>query len=137
MSITPVDKPPDGDEGSNGPLSQRSSLHEYVGRFVSWLGDHTVSTGLFTDSVESSQSSSQAVSSQMEDESPQAIKSTDCPSFREFPNREKPLTYPARDSPGINTPDVVSIETEEGLRLSVPENPDAAMTSDVWTTVEP
>lgn len=137
MSITPVDKPPDGDEGSNGPLSQQSSLREHVSRFVSWLVDRTASIGLLTDSPEHSQSSSQPVSSDAKDERQQAIEFNNGPSFREFPNREKPLTYPARDSPGINTPDVVSIETEEGLRLSVPENPDAAMTSDVWTTVEP
>jgi len=60
----------------------------------------------------------------------------DCPAFRGFPDRELALTHPARNSPGINAPDVVSIETDQGLRISVPENPDAVLTSDVWTTVD-
>lgn len=54
-----------------------------------------------------------------------------------FPDRDQPLTYPGRDCRGINPPDVVGIRTNGGLRVSLPENPDATLTSDVWTEVEP
>jgi hypothetical protein len=53
-----------------------------------------------------------------------------------YPDRERPLTYPGRERSGVNTPDVVGVETEDGLRLSVPENPDATVVSDVWVPIE-
>jgi hypothetical protein len=53
-----------------------------------------------------------------------------------YPDRDRPLTYPGRDSDGVNTTDVVGVETDDGLRLSVPENPDAEVVSDVWVPIE-
>jgi len=53
-----------------------------------------------------------------------------------FPDRAYPLTYPGREVHGINAPDVVGIETADGLRLSIPENPDSTIVSDQWVTVE-
>lgn len=53
-----------------------------------------------------------------------------------FPDRAYPLTYPGRDIVEINTTDAVGIETEDGLRLSVPENPDATILSDEWVPIE-
>lgn len=60
-----------------------------------------------------------------------------CPSMEGFPEREYLLTYPGRELSAINSPDVVRVETDHGLRLSVPENPEATLTSDVWMPVEP
>jgi hypothetical protein len=54
----------------------------------------------------------------------------------DYPDRERPLTHPGRECSGVNTPDVVGVETEDGLRLSVPENPDATVVSDVWVPIE-
>lgn len=53
-----------------------------------------------------------------------------------FPDRSYPLTYPGRDLAEINSTDVVGFETEEGLRLSVPENADATIVSDQWVPIE-
>ncbi|ACV48673.1 MULTISPECIES: hypothetical protein [Halomicrobium] len=53
-----------------------------------------------------------------------------------FPERAQPLTYPDRELDGLNTPDVIGIETDDGLRLSIPDNPDAAVVSDVWVPIE-
>jgi len=53
-----------------------------------------------------------------------------------FPDRAYPLTYPGRELADSNTTDVVGIETDAGLRLSVPENPDATIVSDQWVLIE-
>lgn len=138
MSITPVDKPPDGDDPPDSTLSRQSSLfREYVGRFLSWLGGCVSDAGIRSDSQERSGSTGAPVSRVESDPTTETVESVDYPTFNNFPEREQPLAHPARNTPGINTPDVVSIETEQGLRLSVPENPDAELTSDVWMTVEP
>lgn len=138
MSITPVDKPPDGNEDPDSQFTRRSSrLREYVGRFFSWLGDCVSGAGLRSDSPERSQSTGSLATSSGPTVETEAVESVDGPTFDDFPARAKPLTHPARNAPGINTPDVVSIETDQGLRLSVPENPDAELTSDVWMPVEP
>lgn len=137
MSITPVDKPPDGDEPQDNALSRRSSrVREYVGRFFSWLGTRLSSASGPADD-DRSYSADVPVARGETDIEPKPVEPTDCSAFRNFPGRDQPLTHPARNSSGINTPDVVSIETDQGLRLSVPENPDAEMTSDVWMPVEP
>jgi|GEM_PF-3455546 len=140
MSITPVDKPPDGDETPDEALSDRSwSLREYVGRVFSWLSGRvssvTVHAGSDGDARDTEAASGRGETGS--EQNPEPVSPVDCPTFRGFPSREEPLTHPARNSPGINAPDVVSIETDQGLRLSVPENPDAVLTSDVWTTVDP
>ena len=136
MSITPVDKPPDGDDGSDTPRQRPSSLLKvYVGRFVSWLGERFATAGDGSDSQTRSQATGDPDKRGRTERTP--AKAVNSPAFEDFPGRERPLTHPARDSPGINSPDVVSIETDAGLRLSVPENPDAMLTSDVWMTVEP
>lgn len=138
MSITPVDKPPDGDDAPDSALSRRSSvLREYVGRFFSWLGECLYGAGTRSESQDRSESTGTQLSRDEDEVEAARVKSAECPSFNDFPEREKPLAHPARNTTGINTPDVVSIETDQGLRLSVPENPDAEMTSDVWMTVEP
>ena len=137
MSITPVDKPPDGDDSQDSPASSGSSrLREYAGRFFSWVGG-VVAKARSTTDRETTASSRNDPSGRATPAKPEPVRASDCPSFENFPGREKPLTHPARNSSGINTPDVVSIETQDGLRLSVPENPDAQMTSDVWMDVEP
>jgi len=59
-----------------------------------------------------------------------------CTEFDDFPDRDHPLTYPGRDLSDINPTDVVAIETSDGVRLSVPENPDATITSDVTVPIE-
>lgn len=56
--------------------------------------------------------------------------------FEQFPDREHPLTYPGRDLSEINPTDVVAVETEDGVRLSIPENPDATIVSDNWVPIE-
>lgn len=138
MNITPVDKTPDGDDAEDSALSRRSSVFRaYLGRFVSWLGNCVSSTRISTKSRDRSRSTSAEVLQPVTETEPEPVKATDCPAFKNFPGREQPLAHPARNSPGINTPDVVSIETDDGLRLSVPENPDAELTSDVWMSVEP
>ena len=53
-----------------------------------------------------------------------------------YPDRDRPLTYPGREDHDVNTTDVVGVETDDGLRLSVPENPDAKVVSDVWVEIE-
>ncbi|WP_372480758.1 hypothetical protein ACAH01_07755 [Halomicrobium sp. HM KBTZ05] len=58
------------------------------------------------------------------------------PELDRFPERARPLTHPDRELDGLNTPDVVGIETDDGLRLSLPNNPDATLVSDVWVTIE-
>ncbi|PSP93949.1 hypothetical protein BRC91_07720 [Halobacteriales archaeon QS_4_62_28] len=59
-----------------------------------------------------------------------------CTEFDSFPKRAHPLTHPGRDLSDINPTDVVAIETTDGVRLSVPENPDATITSDVTVPIE-
>lgn len=134
MSITPVDKPPDEDDAPNGPLSRRSSsLRAHVGRIFSWVADRAADVHSLVDGTERSPATGQVISA----DRPRSVHADGSGSLSEFPERERPLTYPARDVPGVNSPDVVSVETKDGLRLSVPENPDATLTSDVWTTVDP
>lgn len=138
MSITPVDKPPDGDDEPDGALSRRSSvLRACVGRLVTWLGARVAEAGLGSDGQDATRSARTAASDGGSDVEATPVEPADCPAFEDFPEREQPLTHPARNLPGINTPDVVCIETEDGLRLSIPENPDAELTSDVWMPVEP
>jgi len=64
---------------------------------------------------------------------PDTIRSDNHP---QFPDRAYPLTYPGRDCSDINPTDAVGIETADGLRLSVPENPDATIVSDRWDPIE-
>lgn len=136
MSITPTDKPPDRDERTNGARSRRSgSLRARVAAVLRSLVDRlrrdesddlpTVVEPSGTDDGD--------------DSSPEALErpATQAADLEGFPSRERPLTYPGREITGINSPDVVSVETEDGLRVSVPENPDATIVSDVWTTVDP
>ena len=52
------------------------------------------------------------------------------------PERVDPLTDPARDPSGGDSPDIVGIETAAGLRLSVPEHPESTIVSDKWVPVE-
>jgi hypothetical protein len=138
MSITPVDKPPDGDGEPDSSLDGRSSrVREYVGRFFSWLGARVFGAGSRSNGREGAQSGSQVGSPDGTAVEAEPVDSIDNVAFDDFPERARPLTHPARNGPGINTPDVVSIETDQGLRLSVPENPDAELTSDVWMPVEP
>lgn len=113
-----------------------TAVYERVRRFVdrlsaigSRLPPATGSTAATRDSI---------VATRVDGSSLDADRSpTECPSIGGFPDREYPLTYPSRELVGVNSPDVVSVETEHGLRLSMPENADASLTSDVWTTVEP
>lgn len=138
MSITPIDKPPDGEEPRDETLSRRSwSLRKYAGRFLSWLGERVAGATVRADGDGDSRPVDESGTNGGTESDPEPVTPADCPAFRGFPGREQPLTHPARNSPGINAPDVVSIETDQGLRLSVPENPDAVVTSDVWTTVDP
>jgi|GEM_PF-3549168 len=59
-----------------------------------------------------------------------------CAESDRFPDRAYPLTYPGRELAEINSTDVVGFETEDGLRLSVPENADATIISDQWVSIE-
>ncbi len=133
MRITPVDEPPDGDDGSDRASSRRSSsVREYVGRFCSWLLARVTDPGTRSDRSEPARGATQA----REPPALEPVDGAERVTVPDFPSRDRPLTYPARDSEGINTPDVVGTQTEEGLRLSIPENPDAELTSDVWMDVE-
>lgn len=62
---------------------------------------------------------------------------TDCPSVDGLPPRERPLTVPARDESWDNQPDLTVEETSDGLTLSMPEEPEATITSNVWEPIEP
>ena len=136
MSITPVDKPPDGDDNSEDARSRGpASLREYFSRFVSWLVERAPVVHRPERARDGTPRDEASIRAR--EERVRAVDVNDERSFAGFPERERPLVYPARDLPGINTPDVVCVETECGLRLSVPENPDATLTSDVWTTVDP
>lgn len=57
-------------------------------------------------------------------------------SFEHLPERQYPLTYPVRNHPIANPPDVVGTETTSGYELSFPDHPDATIESDVWVPVE-
>lgn len=61
----------------------------------------------------------------------------DCPDVDGLPPRDRPLTVPARDESWDNQPDLTVEETDEGLTLSMPEESEATMTSDVWEPIEP
>ncbi|WP_254274180.1 hypothetical protein [Haloarcula marina] len=63
--------------------------------------------------------------------------SSDCPPVAGLPERARPFTYPARDSDDENPVELVGVETAEGLTVSLPDNPDATITSDTWEPVEP
>lgn len=135
MSITPVDKPPDGDGSGDTTQGRSSLLGEYIKRFVSWLDDRL---GEPDDSLQhQSQSRDRNDTTLQGSAELKQVEAVNSKRFENLPRREKPLTYPARDTPGINSPDVVGVETEQGLRLSVPENPDAELVSDVWMDVQP
>jgi hypothetical protein len=61
----------------------------------------------------------------------------ECPSIDGLEPRERPLTYPARDSAEENTVDLAVERSDGELTLSVPGEPDTAITSDGWERVEP
>ena len=54
----------------------------------------------------------------------------------DLPTRERPFTTPARNSAEANQAEPVSIETDTELTISLPDNPEATITSDVWERVE-
>lgn len=136
MSITPTDKPPDADEPADTPLSRRAGrLRDGVERFLGALVDGVRSLGQWLSPDDSSVDSDHTA--RRRDARPDARSDRSPPDLDGFPERERPLTYPGREVSGVNSPDVVSVETDQGLRLSVPENPDATIVSDVWTTVDP
>ncbi|MBV0923201.1 hypothetical protein KTS45_03220 [Halomicroarcula limicola] len=62
---------------------------------------------------------------------------TECPPIADLPERDRPFTYPARGHADANRADLVSVESGEELTISLPDNPDATITSDVWESVEP
>ncbi|MBX0293936.1 hypothetical protein EGH23_03450 [Halomicroarcula sp. F27] len=61
----------------------------------------------------------------------------ECPRIAGLPERDRPFTYPARDHADANRADLVSVESGEELTISLPDNPNATITSDVWESVEP
>lgn len=135
MSITPVDKPPDGnDESDETPSIRFWSLRAGLDRLFSWILDRV---GSIEFHLEPREPRDRAPVADFDRPTVEGGDAGACGTIDGFSNRERPLTYPGRELSGINTPDVVSLETEDGLRLSVPENPDAQLTSDVWTTVDP
>lgn len=136
MRITPVDKPPDGDDGSGEPSRRRSTVRSYARRFLSWFGSLVTRTRHVSQRERRSESRD-ADRAERDTSDLRPVDRTEPVVSGDFPDREQPLTRPARDSTDINSPDVVGVQTEDGLRLSIPENPDAELTSDVWMTVEP
>jgi len=53
-----------------------------------------------------------------------------------LPTRDRPFTAPARHTAEHNQAELVCIETETELTISLPDNPEATITSDVWERVE-
>ncbi|WP_226021422.1 hypothetical protein [Halomicrobium salinisoli] len=125
MSVSPADGPRHSPE-SDPPDPGETSIRTRVGDAGASLLDRVrsaVSNFVASDDVD-------PASAALLEEPPGS------PSMDDYPDREYPLTFPVRDRVGTNSPDVVALETEDGLRLSVPENSDAVITSDVWTTVD-
>ncbi|AQL41321.1 hypothetical protein BV210_00700 [Halorientalis sp. IM1011] len=54
-----------------------------------------------------------------------------------FPERQRPLVQPARDSGQENAPDLEATEEDGRLAIYFPERADAHITSDTWEAVEP
>ncbi|MBX0323029.1 hypothetical protein EGH21_08320 [Halomicroarcula sp. F13] len=66
-----------------------------------------------------------------------AVEPPECPRVGDFPERDRPFTYPTRNHSERNQVDLVCVETGDRLTVSLPENPDATLTSDTWERVEP
>lgn len=54
----------------------------------------------------------------------------------DLPARDRPFTAPAGSHPDYNQAELVCIKTETELTISLPDNPEATITSDVWERVE-
>ncbi|MFB6084736.1 MAG: hypothetical protein ABEJ94_10885 [Halorientalis sp.] len=54
-----------------------------------------------------------------------------------FPDRQRPLVQPVRDSGAENTPDLESTEEDGRLAIYYPEQTDARIASDTWEEIEP
>jgi len=65
-----------------------------------------------------------------------AVSPPACPSVPGFPDRQRPFTYPTRNHGEGNSVDLIGIETGGELTISLPENPEARLTSDEWVEVE-
>ena len=145
MSLTPVDRPPEGGEAAEDPRSRRSSpVRRYLAQFVSWVGDRLTavrpvgrSAGTRGAGDRSADSGDQSVSRGSSRSGRADAHLEDRTRAERSVDRARALARPRRDSPESDRTEVVSTETEDGLRLSLPSNPDATLTSDVWTTVDP
>lgn len=136
MSITPVDKPPDREERGPG-ASRRSAVRKSVGRFFAWVRERVSAVLPSVEDREPALTVGSTPSTDAGEAARPAVATKGSAAVSTVRERDHPLTYPGRDLQGTNPPDVVSTETDDGLRISVPDNPDATLTSDVWTTVDP
>ncbi|WP_227015520.1 hypothetical protein [Haloarcula sp. JP-L23] len=66
-----------------------------------------------------------------------AVEPPECPRIGDLPRRDRPFTYPTRNHSERNRVDLVCVEMDDRLTVSLPENPDATLTSDTWERVEP
>lgn len=137
MSITPINEPPDPDERSGDTPSRRSSIRTSVGRFASWLAARVteVKQSIVSKKGERTETRTQSVrATSVAHDTIHVGTTRPSGGLTEY---DRPFSSPTRELPDERGPTVISIETERGLRLSVPENPDETLTSDVWVTVEP
>ncbi|WP_245180564.1 hypothetical protein [Haloarcula amylovorans] len=131
MSLTPIDKQRGGPPSTTSEEGDDSSL---VGR--AWARTRTVVDHL-SGRVRRWFDRRRRGRSQTTARSDDAPTPAECPRIADLPERDRPFTYPARDHADANQADLVSVESGEALTISLPDNPDATITSDVWESVEP
>jgi len=136
MSITPIDEPQSDrpvaadTEATSGSLRRRirARLRSVVASLP--LGERLLSRG----DHDSPRPRPRAHTGGLADE---AVRPPDCPSVPNLPDRQRPFTYPTRNRSEQNPVELVAVESDDVVTISLPENEDAKITSDVWERVEP
>lgn len=134
MSITPIDEPRSDRpvaadaEVRTRPLSKRIGARvrsvvaslPFGDRLLEWRDREETRPETHTDAL-----------------ADDAVSPPECPSVQNLPDRQLPFSYPTRNHPERNPVDLICIESDDAVTISLPENKDATITSDVWEQVEP
>ena len=122
MPLTPIDESRgDRPRPSRGQRAESSVTQRLWGRAKELLANLPVGGSRFVPP---------------EDNADESAAGAETETVSALPTHERPFTAPARNDSEPNQAEPVSIETDTDLTISLPDNPEASITSDVWERVE-